>query len=119
VMHQRRRHILSTTLSTIHSTTIPPSCAVTPCLPTQRGDYDAFDMCNSDRFNDICAVTSVLKNYFRLLPDLLLTSELHKRFMSAARVRDLAAKTKALQDLVVELPSEHYHTVKLLVSHLH
>jgi hypothetical protein len=34
-------------------------------------------------------------------------------------VRDPAAKTKAMQDLVVELPSEHYHTVKLLMSHLH
>jgi hypothetical protein len=85
----------------------------------ERGDYNAFDLCDSDRFNDICAVTSVLKNYFRSLPDPLLTSELHERFMSAAHVRDPAAKTKAMQDLVVELPSEHYHTVKLLMSHLH
>ena len=50
----------------------------------ERGDYDAFDLRDSDAFNDICSVTSVLKNYFRALPDPLLTYALHEAFVSAA-----------------------------------
>jgi hypothetical protein len=50
----------------------------------ERGDYEAFDLRDSDAFNDICSVTSVLKNYFRALPDPLLTYQLHEAFVSAA-----------------------------------
>jgi hypothetical protein len=50
----------------------------------ERGQYDAFDLQDSDRFNDINSITSVLKNYFRQLPDPLLTYHLHESFVSAA-----------------------------------
>jgi hypothetical protein len=85
----------------------------------ERGDYHAFDLHDNDQFNDICAVTSTLKNYFRSLPNPLLTYELHERFMTAAHIRDLPMKTEAMRDLVAELPAEHYHTVRMLMLHLH
>jgi Rho-type GTPase-activating protein 1/2 len=85
----------------------------------ERGDYMAFDLRDSDRFNDICSVTSVLKTYFRQLPVPLLTYDLHGEFISAANLKDPALKTKHLQGLVDRLPSEHYHTLRLLVLHLH
>jgi len=50
----------------------------------ERGDYDAFDLQDSKAFNDICSITSVLKNYFRALPNPLLTFELHEAFVQAA-----------------------------------
>lgn len=50
----------------------------------ERGDHDAFDLLDPDAFNDICSVTSVLKNYFRSLPNPLLTFELHDLFTQAA-----------------------------------
>ena len=50
----------------------------------ERGQYDAFDLQDSDRFNDINSITSVLKNYFRQLPDPLLTYQLHESFVAAA-----------------------------------
>jgi hypothetical protein len=50
----------------------------------ERGDYDAFDLRDSDQFNDICSVTSVLKTYFRSLPNPLLTFELHEQFVTVA-----------------------------------
>lgn len=50
----------------------------------ERGDYDAFDLRDSDAFNDISSVTSVLKTYFRNLPNPLLTHDLHESFVSAA-----------------------------------
>lgn len=50
----------------------------------ERGDYDSFDLRDSDQFNDICSVTSVLKTYFRSLPNPLLTFDLHEQFVIAA-----------------------------------
>lgn len=50
----------------------------------ERGNYDAFDLTDIDSFNDISSVTSVLKSYFRSLPNPLLTFELHEGFVQAA-----------------------------------
>ncbi|KAJ7647409.1 RhoGAP-domain-containing protein [Roridomyces roridus] len=85
----------------------------------EKGDYSAFDLCDSDRFNDICSVTSVLKTYFRSLPIPLLTFDLHDQFMSAVQIRDPSGKNKTLLDLVNKLPAEHYFTLRRLMVHLH
>ncbi|KAJ7132834.1 hypothetical protein C8R43DRAFT_1206633, partial [Mycena crocata] len=85
----------------------------------ERGDYSAFDLRDSDRFNDICSVTSVLKTYFRSLPVPLLTFDLHDHFMSAVQIREPASKNKTLLDLVNKLPAEHYYTLRMLMVHLH
>lgn len=84
-----------------------------------RGDYTAFDLTDTDRFNDICSVTSVLKTYFRSLPVPLLTYDLHEEFIAAAGTKDSAIKTRQLQELVNRLPPEHYYTLRLLALHLH
>ncbi|KAJ7262261.1 hypothetical protein B0H12DRAFT_1069284 [Mycena haematopus] len=84
----------------------------------ERGDYAAFDLCDSDRFNDICSVTSVLKTYFRSLPIPLLTFDLHDHFMAAVQLRDPAMKNKSLLELVNKLPAEHYFTLRRLMIHL-
>lgn len=84
----------------------------------ERGDYEAFDLRDSDRFNDICSVTSVLKTYFRSLPIPLLTFDLHDHFMSAVQLREPAAKNQTLLELVNKLPAEHYYTLRRLMVHL-
>ncbi|THU95345.1 RhoGAP-domain-containing protein [Dendrothele bispora CBS 962.96] len=85
----------------------------------ERGDYDAFDLRDSDRFNDISSVTSVLKTYLRSLPVPLLTHDLHEQFMSAVQIRDMDMKNSTLMELVDNLPVEHYCTLRLLMLHLH
>ena len=50
----------------------------------EQGNYDTFDLRDSETFNDISSVTSVLKNYFRSLPNPLLTYSLHELFVNAA-----------------------------------
>ncbi|KAH8119286.1 RhoGAP-domain-containing protein [Phellopilus nigrolimitatus] len=85
----------------------------------ERGNYEAFDLCDTDSFNDISSVTSVLKNYFRSLPNPLLTYGLHEAFVGAAGVKDTQIKGQALKDLVRQLPAEHYHTLARLMTHLH
>ena len=50
----------------------------------EKGNYDSFDLNDIDRFNDINSITSVLKSYFRALPNPLLTYGLHEMFVNAA-----------------------------------
>ncbi len=61
----------------------------------------------------------MLKNYFRSLPNPLLTYDLHEQFIAASTMKDPDAKTAALQDLVTRLPPEHYNTTRALMLHLH
>ncbi|WVQ67092.1 uncharacterized protein L199_005286 [Kwoniella botswanensis] len=84
----------------------------------ERGDYDAFDLTDLETFNDISSVTSVLKTYFRSLPNPLLTHALHESFVAAASIRDANNKHSALCALLKELPKEHYNTLKTLMLHL-
>ncbi|KAG5342922.1 hypothetical protein C0989_005870 [Termitomyces sp. Mn162] len=85
----------------------------------ERGDYTSFDLRDSDRFNDICSVTSVLKNYFRSLPVPLLTYDHHDDFMTAVQIKDHAARDATLLNLVNKLPDVHYYTLRMLMLHLH
>ena len=55
----------------------------------EQGNYDTFDLRDSETFNDISSVTSVLKNYFRSLPNPLLTYSLHELFVNAAGVPNI------------------------------
>jgi hypothetical protein len=64
-------------------------------------------------------VTSVLKTYFRSLPNPLFTFALHDEFVQASQIRDPAVKSSMLSELVFRLPAEHLHTAKLLMMHLH
>ncbi|KAF7970388.1 hypothetical protein HWV62_24253 [Athelia sp. TMB] len=84
----------------------------------ERGDYEAFDLRDTDQFNDISSVTSVLKTYFRSLPTPLLTYELHDEFMSAAVMKEPDMKYDALMEAVNKLPNEYYYTLRLLMLHL-
>ena len=72
-----------------------------------------------ERFNDISSVTSVLKSYFRTLPNPLLTFVLHDEFMFASSIRDPIHKSTKYADLVKQLPTEHYYTLRALMLHLH
>lgn len=79
-----------------------------------------FDLEDMDRFNDISAITSVLKNYFRELPEPLLTFKLYDRFIEASenKGRDEASKESTMRDIVAALPYEHRKTLQYLVLHL-
>lgn len=85
----------------------------------ERGDYNAFDLRDTERFNDICSVTSVLKNYFRALPNPLLTYDLHDQFLFAATMKDENLKDQAITELVQQLPMEHWYTTRAMMLHLH
>ncbi len=82
---------------------------------------NAFDLEDTDRFNDVSAITSVLKNYFRELPTPLLTFELYDELIHVVESKheDAAAKHEAMKELVNRLPRQHYCTLQHLCLHLH
>ncbi|KAI8384559.1 uncharacterized protein BYT42DRAFT_265892 [Radiomyces spectabilis] len=80
---------------------------------------DPIQLNNAEEFNDICAVTSVLKQYFRELPNPLITFELYSTFLSAIAETTGQAKLKRFSELLSQLPHANYGTLKLLIQHLH
>ncbi|XP_075988942.1 GTPase-activating protein CdGAPr [Anticarsia gemmatalis] len=64
------------------------------------------------------AVPSLLKCYFRELPNPLCTYQLYESFVSAVQQGDESSRLKAVRDTVVKLPPPHYRTLAYLMRHL-
>ncbi|RIB07463.1 hypothetical protein C2G38_428257 [Gigaspora rosea] len=77
-----------------------------------------FDLETPQQFNDICAVTSVLKQYLRELPNPLLTYELYPSFLDAIVLDDGEEKLEIFRQLTQKLPKVHYATTRHLMLHL-
>ncbi|GAA5985982.1 hypothetical protein JCM10908_006359 [Rhodotorula pacifica] len=82
----------------------------------ERGQ--SFDLSDRDKYNDIAAVTSCLKNYFRSLPNPLMTHDLHEDFIAATALSDPAGRLDAIEQVLRRLPSAHYDTARHLFLHL-
>jgi hypothetical protein len=84
------------------------------CFNQEGPDYDI----NPDQFtlND---VASLLKQYFRELPDPLLTHERQDAFIAAVKETDHNAMLYKLQDVVRTLPPSNLETLKRMCIHLH
>lgn len=72
----------------------------------------------SDPDLDIHAVTSALKQYFRKLPNPLITFEVYDGLLEAGRVADKEKQAIALRMVVGELPEHHRDCLELLIQHL-
>lgn len=81
----------------------------------------SFDLCDVHQFNDIGALTSVLKHYLRELPEPLIPSDTHDRFLEfgerAASTQPDAA-VPAMRRLLKRLPDSHRATLGRLCLHL-
>ena len=79
------------------------------------------DLTQPDIKQDIHAVTSLLKMYFRELPNPLCTYQLYDNFVEAIQARtdvdDL--RLKMIKQTVRKLPPPHYRTLKYLACHLY
>jgi len=67
---------------------------------------------------DIHSVSSLLKMYFRELPNPVCTFHLYEKFVEAARSSDDIRLPK-LRDVVSQLPPPNYRTLEYLTKHLH
>jgi len=67
------------------------------------------------RWNDVNVVSSLLKLFFRRLPDSLLTSELYPHFIEADKIEDPAKRVVAIKKLVMK---HHIHDLLMLYCFL-
>ncbi|XP_014349422.1 protein FAM13A-like [Latimeria chalumnae] len=68
---------------------------------------------------DVCSVASLLKLFLRELPDGVITSALHPKFMQLYQVHDSNEDVeKGIKGLLVQLPRAHYCLLKYLCCFL-
>ncbi|XP_056149672.1 rho GTPase-activating protein 21 [Lampris incognitus] len=71
-----------------------------------------------DKWRDLNVISSLLKSFFRKLPEPLFTNEKYAEFIEANRAEDSVERLKELKRLILELPDHHYETLKFLSAHL-
>ncbi|XP_076460407.1 rho GTPase-activating protein 21-A-like [Babylonia areolata] len=73
---------------------------------------------DNDKWLDVNVVSSLLKAFFRKLPQPLVTAELYDGFIEANRNSDPEKRMLKLKRLLQMLPEHHYETFKHLAEHL-
>lgn len=81
-------------------------------------DCSAVDLSSEENCGDINSVASVLKTWFRELPDPLLTRQLYPEFIRAANIEDPSLQLMNLHQVTNQLPDPNYATLKFLMCHL-
>ncbi|XP_029001638.1 rho GTPase-activating protein 21 isoform X3 [Betta splendens] len=71
-----------------------------------------------DKWRDLNVISSLLKSFFRKLPEPLFTNDRYTDFIDANRIEDPVDRLKVLKRLLHELPDHHYETLKFLSAHL-
>lgn len=69
-------------------------------------------------FQDISAITSVLKQYLRRLPIPLINFDAYEPFLGTSAIPDPGIRIRAVQDVLRDLPPPHYQTLRVLFKHL-
>ncbi|KAF3004144.1 hypothetical protein E8E13_005155 [Curvularia kusanoi] len=83
-------------------------------------DASQVDFRNPEAFqHDVNSVAGLLKQFFRELPDPLLTRDFYTKFIDAARVDDDTMRRDSMHALINALPDPNYATLRALVLHLH
>ena len=57
---------------------------------------------------DVKNVASVLKSFFRKLPEPLFTDEYYDAFIETSTIKDDQTKIKRIRNLLIGLPQHHY-----------
>ncbi|KAK1763602.1 hypothetical protein QBC33DRAFT_242428 [Phialemonium atrogriseum] len=70
-------------------------------------------------FHDVNSVAGLLKQFFRDLPEPLLTSEHYAGFIEAAKNDDEIVRRDSLHAIINSLPDPNYATLRALTLHLH
>lgn len=70
------------------------------------------------RWQDLNVISSLLKSFFRKLPEPLFTDDKYNDFIEANRIEDASERMRTLRKLIRDLPGHYYETLKFLVGHL-
>jgi hypothetical protein len=78
------------------------------------------DFRNPSNFgHDVNAVTSLMRMFFRELPDPLFTRENYANFIEAAQIDAEDQRRDGLHQCINDLPDPNYATLRAIVLHLH
>ncbi|ESO06256.1 hypothetical protein HELRODRAFT_64346, partial [Helobdella robusta] len=72
----------------------------------------------SEKWQDVNLVSSLLKLFFRKLPDSLITDELYESVISAMRTERSERRMLKLKKLLHDLPDHNFNTFRFLMKHL-
>ncbi|XP_071633395.1 rho GTPase-activating protein 21 isoform X5 [Temnothorax longispinosus] len=70
------------------------------------------------KWSDVNVISSLLKSFFRQLPDSLLTADLYPMFIDADKIEDPQRRMTTIRKLLRDLPEHHFETLKYLMQHL-
>ena len=93
------------------------SAAVTALTEEANRCYDDLTMVDQ-RWNDVHVVSSLLKSFFRKMPDSLLTTSLYTHFIEADKEENQRERMTKIRNLIRNLPPHHYNTLRHLILHL-
>lgn len=80
---------------------------------------DPHGLCmDSEKWLDINLVSSLLKMFFRKLPDPLITDELYEAVITANRIENSERRMLKLKKLIHDLPEHNFETLRFLAQHL-
>ncbi|XP_045071098.1 rho GTPase-activating protein 23 isoform X3 [Coregonus clupeaformis] len=71
-----------------------------------------------ERWQDLNVISSLLKSFFRKLPEPLFTDDKYNDFIDANRLEDSGNRLKSMKKLIHDLPDYYHHTLRFLVCHL-
>ncbi|XP_029392769.1 rho GTPase-activating protein 21 isoform X3 [Mus pahari] len=71
-----------------------------------------------DKWRDLNVISSLLKSFFRKLPEPLFTNDKYADFIEANRKEDPLDRLRTLKRLIHDLPEHHFETLKFLSAHL-
>ncbi len=70
------------------------------------------------RWGDVNVVSSLLKSFFRKLPEPLFTLELYPAFIEASKIEEPTLRLHTLRKLVRSLPDANFETLRYVCGHL-
>ncbi|CAO3681211.1 hypothetical protein G6F70_005068 [Rhizopus microsporus] len=76
------------------------------------------DLSSEENRNDINNITSLLKLWFRELPDPVFPRSSYQHFMNAAKIENERMRVLGLHTIINDLPDAHYATLKYIMRHL-
>ncbi|KAJ3607511.1 hypothetical protein NHX12_024562, partial [Muraenolepis orangiensis] len=71
-----------------------------------------------ERWRDLNVISSLLKSFFRKLPEPVFTDDKYNDFIDANRIEDAGDRLKTMKKLIQDLPDYYHHTLRYLVGHL-
>ena len=93
------------------------NAAVTYLTEQINKGVECFAM-EDQRWQDINVVSSLLKSFFRKLPDPLFTTEMYSLFIEASKIDQASRRMDQLRKLIKDLPAFHFETLKYVTNHL-